>query len=326
MRSSLVLFASLIFVLAASPSEAQSRGGAMGASRSGGRPGNSVSAGPVGSRAQIASGQSQTTIQRSMRTDPRHWTAAGVAVPPSFGHSPLSVATARLRRHFHPHHLHHHRFFHHRHHFFHRPRGIVIIDVPGFFGTSVATHVLPGSRWMEQPLTTGPLADSRVRIQSQLAPFDPMPQEVVERLLSLAEVKPSDVVYDLGTGDGRVVISAATKYGARGVGFEIDSGLVKLARENVRKVGVEELVQIRQQDFMTADLSAATVVTLYLSREANEAIKPLLLKQLKAGARVVSYSFDMGDWTPKIIESYRDAAGDTHLFYYWEIAVPAGLS
>jgi ribosomal protein L11 methylase PrmA len=147
-----------------------------------------------------------------------------------------------------------------------------------------------------------------------------MPQEVVDRLLALAAVKKSDVVYDLGSGDGRVVIAAAKKYGVKAVGFEIDPGLVKLARENVRNQRLEDLVEIRQQDFMTADLSPASVVTLYLSADANLALKPVLMNQLRPGARVVSYAFDMGEWTPKIAETYRDAAGDSHLLYLWQIA------
>jgi len=141
-------------------------------------------------------------------------------------------------------------------------------------------------------------------------------------MLALAGVKKGDVVYDLGAGDGRMVIAAAKKYGVKAVGFEIDPGLVKLARENVRKQGVEKLVEIRQQDFMKANLSPATIVTLYLSYDGNLAVRSRLMDQLRPGARVVSYTFDMGDWAPKITEAYRDAAGDTHLLYYWEISSP----
>ena len=130
------------------------------------------------------------------------------------------------------------------------------------------------------------------------------------------------MVYDLGAGDGRMVIGAAKKYAVRAVGFEIDPGLVKLARKNVRKQGVEKLVEIRQQNFMTADLSHATVVLLYLSYDGNLALRPRLMNELKPGARVVSNTFDMGDWQPKIVETYRDGSGDTHLLYYWEISAP----
>ena len=136
----------------------------------------------------------------------------------------------------------------------------------------------------------------------------------------MAQVKKGDVLYDLGAGDGRVVIAAAKKYGVRAVGFEIDPGLVKLARENVRNQHMEKLVEIRQEDFMSADLSSATIVTLYLSYDGNQALRSNLENQLRPGARVVSYTFDMRDWQPKIAESYRDAAGNVHMLYLWQIA------
>lgn len=158
------------------------------------------------------------------------------------------------------------------------------------------------------------------RGSGRLAPYDPTPPEIVDRMLVLARVRKSDMVYDLGSGDGRVLIAAAKTYGAHGVGYEIDAGLVKLARENVRRAGVGKLVEIRQEDFLAADLSPASVVTLYLSYDGNLAVRNQLNLQLKPGARVVSYTFDMGEWQPKIAESYRDAAGDVHALYLWEIA------
>jgi protein-L-isoaspartate O-methyltransferase len=298
---------------------AASRGGGRGFARAGGQTGGTgASVGQFGPQARVFS-PSQVTIQQSFGPGTRD-RAFGFAAGSSSRHSRFGA----IARHPHPPH-HHHGFFLHRHRHFLTPRGIVIIGTPGFFGSTIITHAVPGSRWAERPFATSPLADSRLA-RGELAPFDPMPQEIVERLLVLAELKKDDVVYDLGSGDGRVVVAAASQYGAQAVGFEIDPGLVKLARENVRKTGVEELVQIREQDLLTADLSAATVVTLYLSRAGNEAVKPLLLKQLKPGARVVSYTFDMGDWAPKIVESYRDAAGKTHLLYLWEIAEPSGVS
>ena len=211
----------------------------------------------------------------------------------------------------------------HRGRFFPHGHGLVIIGVPQFAGTTVITEVAPGVLRAERRYLQDSPGDVRTRAPGQLAPFDPTPHEVVERMLALAEVRKDDVIYDLGSGDGRVLIAAAKKYGARGVGFEIDAGLVKLARENARREGVEKLVEIRQQDFLSADLSPATVVTLYLSYDGNLAVREQLQRQLKPGARVVSYMFDMGDWPPKIAESYRDAAGETHALYLWEIAAPA---
>ncbi|HEU4343202.1 MAG TPA: methyltransferase domain-containing protein [Candidatus Binatia bacterium] len=202
-----------------------------------------------------------------------------------------------------------------------RRGGVFIIGVPHVVGTSITTYVASGVAGTNRYLSVSPRA-AEVRSPGQLAPFDPTPQEVVERMLRLAGVKTGDVVYDLGSGDGRVVIMAAKQYGVKAVGFEIDPGLVKLARENVRREGVEHLVEIRQQDFLTVDLSPASVVTLYLSNDGNLAVRPALMNRLKPGARVVSYSFDMGDWPPKITESYRDAAGDTHLLYLWQISDP----
>lgn len=188
------------------------------------------------------------------------------------------------------------------------------------------TEVAPGIVRQERRYLEDSPTDTRMREPGQLAPFDPTPQEVVERMLVLADVRRNDVIYDLGSGDGRLLIAAAKKYGARGVGFEIEPGLVKLARENARKAGVEKLVQIRQQDFLSADLSSATVVTLYLSYDGNLAVREQLQRQLKPGARVVSYTFDMGDWPPKIAETYRDAAGDTHSLYLWEITTTPVLA
>jgi len=217
--------------------------------------------------------------------------------------------------------------FHPNSHFnFHRPGEIVIIEVPGYVDPGGIPQVMPGSGWAEPGFYADPPPGVRARAPGQLAPFDPTPQEVVDRMLVLAGINQGDVVYDLGAGDGRVVIAAAKKFGAKAVGLEIDPGLVKLARENVQKQGVEKLVEIRQQDFLTADLSPATVVTLYLSYDGNLALRPQLMRQLKPGARIVSYTFDLGDWQPKIVEAYRDAAGESHALYLWEIGAPVVFS
>jgi SAM-dependent methyltransferase len=217
----------------------------------------------------------------------------------------------------------HHR---HRHWFFHRHPGVLILDVPYGFSSSVITQVAPGVVRNERRYLDSPPHDARVRGPGPLAPFDPTPHEVVERMLALGGITKDDVVYDLGSGDGRILIAAAKKYGVRGVGFETDPGLVKLARENARRERVETLIEFRQQDFLSADLSPASVVTLYLSQDGNLAVRQQLMQQLKPGARVISYTFDMGEWQPKISESYRDAAGDTHLLYLWQIGEPMVFS
>lgn len=147
----------------------------------------------------------------------------------------------------------------------------------------------------------------------KIVPFVPSPQEVVDRMIVLAEVKKGDTVYDLGSGDGRIVITAAKK-GAKAVGFEIDPDLVKESRENIKKAGVQDLAEIRNQDILTVDLSAASVVTMYLLPDVNLKLKPNLLSQLKPGSRVVSHAFDMGDWKPDKTER---ANGRT--IYLWTI-------
>lgn len=147
----------------------------------------------------------------------------------------------------------------------------------------------------------------------KIVPFVPSPQEVVDKMIELAGVKKGDVVYDMGSGDGRIVIAAAKK-GTRATGFEIDGDLVKESRENIRKTGVQSLAEIRQQDILTVDFSPASVVTMYLLPDVNLKLKPNLLTQLKPGSRVVSHSFDMGDWKPDKVERV-----DGRTIYLWII-------
>ena len=155
-----------------------------------------------------------------------------------------------------------------------------------------------------------------------LAPYLPTPQEVVDRMLQMAEVTKTDVVYDLGSGDGRLVITAAKRYGARGVGIDIDPALIAQSRANARKEGVEGLVEFRQQDALTVDLSPASVVTLYLLSGANLKLRPTLQKQLKPGARIVSHQFGMGDWVPTRTETITDQRGTSRLLYLWIVGQP----
>ena len=126
--------------------------------------------------------------------------------------------------------------------------------------------------------------------------FVATPPEVVDAMLTAARVTSADIVYDLGSGDGRIVIAAAKKYGARGVGIEISPQLVAESNASARAAGVAHLVQFIQGDLFTADLRAATVVTLYLGPSLNERIKPRLLHELRPGARVVSHVYDMLGW------------------------------
>ena len=200
--------------------------------------------------------------------------------------------------------------------------GGIIIEVPSssdLTATGSIASGVPAENFAPAPLLETPSVRT---LAEQLAPFDPTPHEIVDRMLALGGIKTGDLLYDLGSGDGRVLIVAAKKYRIKAVGFEVDPGLVKLARENIKQENLEQLVEVRHQDFMTADLSSANIVTLYLSHDGNQALKPIILRQLQPGARIISYTFDMGDWPPKITESYRDGAGDVHTLYYWEIPQP----
>lgn len=129
-------------------------------------------------------------------------------------------------------------------------------------------------------------------------PFVSSRQSVVEEMLEAANVTEDDVVYDLGSGDGRIVITAAQEYGARGVGIEIDTQLVREARQNAAEAGVDDRVEFRLQDMFEADFSDATVIALYLLPDANRQLRPELFEQLDPGDRVVSHDFDMGAWDP----------------------------
>jgi len=129
-------------------------------------------------------------------------------------------------------------------------------------------------------------------------PYVQTPHEVVAQMLRLAGVGRNDVVYDLGSGDGRLVIAAARDFGARGVGVEIDPRLVAQSVESARRAGVGDRVTFREQDLFQTDLADATVVTLYLSPALNLRVRPKLLRELRPGARIVSHDFDMGDWPP----------------------------
>ena len=153
-----------------------------------------------------------------------------------------------------------------------------------------------------------------------LAPFIATPQDVVERMLALAGVTSADVVYDLGCGDGRIPITAAVKYGARGVGLDIDPALIERARASAKAAGVESRVEFRVQDVLTADVSPATVVTLFLLTSSNERLRPILTRQLKPGARIVSHAFSMGrGWPADRVEQFVSANGDEVTLYLWRV-------
>jgi len=146
-------------------------------------------------------------------------------------------------------------------------------------------------------------------------PYVPTPQQVVDRMLALAKVGKNDVLYDLGCGDGRIVVTAAKQLGARGTGIDIDPVRIAEAQDNARKAGVDKRVSFKVGDLFEADLSGASVVTLYLLPTINTRLRPRLWQQLKVGSRVVSHAFDMGPEWPQ----EKTATVEGRTIYYWTI-------
>jgi precorrin-6B methylase 2 len=144
--------------------------------------------------------------------------------------------------------------------------------------------------------------------------YVPTPQPVVDAMLKLAKVQKGDILYDLGSGDGRIPVTAAKEYGVRATGIDIDPERIEEANANVRAAGVGDLVTIKRADLFTTDFSDATVVTLYLLDSLNERLRPKLLAELKPGTRIVSHAFGMGDWKP---EQTQIVEGRT--IYLWTI-------
>jgi cyclopropane fatty-acyl-phospholipid synthase-like methyltransferase len=157
-------------------------------------------------------------------------------------------------------------------------------------------------------------------------PFVPTPLDVVDRMLALAEVKQGDILYDLGSGDGRIVIRAAQKYRIRAVGIEMDRLLLDKARRDAKAAGVSMLVEFRDQDALKADISAATVVTLYMLPWFNERMKPNFQKMLRPGARIVAHDFGIDGWQPNKtvkLPGYELRPGGykhQHTLYLWRLS------
>lgn len=149
-------------------------------------------------------------------------------------------------------------------------------------------------------------------------PYVPTPQLVVDRMLELAGVQPGDYVIDLGSGDGRIVISAA-KMGAMGHGIDLDPQRIKEARANAESENVTDRVMFMREDIFETDFSDANVITMYLLTSVNRKLRPRLLETLEPGTRVVSHSFDMGEWEPDVTESIETQTGSRHTIYYWVI-------
>jgi SAM-dependent methyltransferase len=196
-----------------------------------------------------------------------------------------------------------------------------VAAVIGISGTWLAAQVpMPFAR-VDQGQAARPavsFAQAKLSYPENLdVPYVPTHERAVEEMLKLAQVKKDDVVYDLGCGDGRIVVTAARQYGARGVGVDIDPQRIKESNENARKAGVTERVKFVQSDLFKVDLKDATVVTLYLLPEINLKLRPKLFRELKPGTRVVSHDFDMGEWKPE--KTVRVRADREHTLYLWTI-------
>ena len=173
---------------------------------------------------------------------------------------------------------------------------------------------LPSQRAVSQVISNG---QEKIKLD---VPYEPSSEEVVRTMLEIAQVGKDDLVYDLGCGDGRIVIAAAQKAGARGVGVDLDPERIKESLENARKANVTSRVQFVQQDLFQTDIGKATVVMLYLWPEVNLKLRPKLLRELKPGTRVVSHSHNMGSWEPD--QTIRTPDG--HTVYFW--VIPANVT
>jgi protein-L-isoaspartate O-methyltransferase len=153
---------------------------------------------------------------------------------------------------------------------------------------------------------------------NSLAPYVVSPQQIVDRMLELADLRPNETLYDLGSGDGRILITAVQRFHAKAVGIEISDALVESTTDRIRKLGLQEQARVIHGDFMQEDLSAADVVTIYLMTDSNEILRPNLEKYLRKGARVVSHDYAVPGWKAKVVDKdLPEAKG--HLIYLYEM-------
>jgi len=179
--------------------------------------------------------------------------------------------------------------------------------------TTAVGHLTPRSA--AQDLTTTEGFSSRPF--EKVVPYVPTPPEVVEKMLELAQVTKDDIVYDLGSGDGRIVIMAAQKFGAQAVGIEMDPELYKKSSAQIEQLGLEKRARIIHGNMFEADVRRATVVTLYLLTSVNDRLRPILEKQLRPGTRVVSHDFQMAEWKPEKTVNVITENGITHTIYLY---------
>jgi precorrin-6B methylase 2 len=190
-------------------------------------------------------------------------------------------------------------------------RSILVTLVLGLVLATVASAQAPGTQ-----------APTQTPSRTPDVPYVPTDDKVVALMLDMAKVKKSDILYDLGSGDGRIPITAAKRFGTQGTGIEIDPVRVAEAKENARKAGVEDRVRFIEGDIFEADIKNATVVMLYLLPDVNLKLRPKLLAELKPGTRIVSHNYDMGDWKPEKEQRITLADGTQHTVYFWTVPKP----
>jgi len=178
-----------------------------------------------------------------------------------------------------------------------------VIDAMRTYSRFAAFAVLPsillfGGSATCQTVPLSPSESDSGKYLEHLVPFVPTPLDVAQKMLEVAKVEPDDVVYDLGSGDGRIVILAAQKFGAHAVGVELDSDLYEESSEHIRKLGLQDRAQILHENLFEVNVRHATVVTLYLLTAVNERLRPILERQLRSGARIVSHDFQVPGWEP----------------------------
>jgi protein-L-isoaspartate O-methyltransferase len=154
---------------------------------------------------------------------------------------------------------------------------------------------------------------------NSLAPYVVSPQQIVDRMLELADPKPGETIYDLGSGDGRILITAVQHYHAKAVGIEISESLVKSTSDRIQRLGLQNDARVINADFLQADLSPADIVTMYLATDVNEMLRPALEKQLKGGARVVSHEYPIPGWKPKLVDKDLLHQSHNHVIYLYEV-------
>jgi predicted O-methyltransferase YrrM len=194
--------------------------------------------------------------------------------------------------------------------------GVVSFGIAGCTGQKYVVEQSEAEQ--ETTQTQLPSETNQVRQVRADVPYVPTPQPVVDAMLSLAKVNKDDILYDLGSGDGRIVITAAQRFGTRGTGIDIDSQRITEANANAKQAGVTDKVKFVQEDLFNTDFSKATVVTLYLLPEVNSKLRPKLLSQLKPGTRIVSHDFDIRGWQPERTVKVQGPERE-HTIYYWTV-------